>query len=1051
MVRPVPSFSRTIRYCAVLLIATLALGQWRSAAKTQPQEIHQPQTLTLGVPVESEITDGQSLAWQIYLSAGDYLRLLVDTKSDDVTVELLAPGQTRQSGDKPLFSVAAGNVLTDHQTQIFSCIAESAGNYRLEVFASNKGAISKRYEVKARIKEQRPATPRDRTRIEAERAELEARRTSDSATLKLRRQAIANYERALALWRELGERREELGMMQILGNQYSQLGELQIALNYNSQAIQIAQSLGDRYQEANLLVGLGSLHKDSGNFQKALDNYSQARQIFASLTPGFGEALAIEAIGEVYLLLGDPQSAIENFTQSLPIFSSVGVKSKECNTLNNLGAAYRKLGERRKALDYHNRALAIAREAGDVMSEARTIGYKGDVYFSMGQMRQALGCYDAELKACRMMGAATCVAETLRSIGVIAVSMGDRENGLDLLGQALNQSRLNGQRALEGVTLLQLARANYNFGNLLEARRQVEQSLEIAESMRADLVSRDFRESFFNPVLKVIALNISILMALHEREPAAGYDALALQASESAKARSLLEQLTESNAEIRQGVDPRLLERERALQRQLNAKAAARANASKNKGAEELAAEFDKEIAELTASYREVEAQIRASSPRYAGLTQPEPITVAEIQRDLLDQDTVLLEFALIGRQGWLWAVTRDTLISYQLPSPARIDATSRRIHELLTARQPKKGITASQQETLIAEADVEFRRVAANMSRILLEPIASKLRQEWKGKRLAIVASGALEYVPFAALPHPSASNYQPLIANHEVVNLPSATALALIRRETPERQSGMKTLAMLADPVFDANDPRLVMLRKKKTAASRAGVRVRSAEASNASSAIGPELMRAAEDFSALAWRKGFSRLPFSRDEADTIAKFVPKNSLLNATGFQANRTTAIGAELGRYRIIHFATHGLLNSERPLLSGLVLSLFDENGKPQDGFLRMQDIYNLQLPADLVVLSACQTALGKEIKGEGLVGLTRGFMHAGADRVVASLWQVDDLATADLMMRFYRGMLQDGMRPAAALRAAQIEIMKQKRWAAPYYWAGFILQGEYK
>jgi CHAT domain-containing protein len=1052
MVRPVPSFSRTIRYCAVLLIATLALGQWRSAAKNHPQEINQPQTLTLGVPAESEITAGLSLAWRISLSAGDYLRLLVDTKRDDVTVELFAPGQSRLSGDKPLFSAATGNVLTDHQTHIFSFIAEAAGNYGLEVFASSKEAISKRYEVKARINEQRPATPRDKTRIEAERAELEATRTSDSATLKQRRQAIANYERALALWRELGERREELGMLQILGDQYSQLGELQIALNYNSQAIQIAQSLGDRSQEANLLVGLGSLHKDSGNFQKALDNYSKARQIFASSSSRFGEALAIEAIGEIYLLLIDPQSAVENFTQTLPIFSSVGDKSRECNALNNMGAANRKLGERRKALDYHNRALAIAREAGDVMSEALTIGYMGDVYFAMGHMRKALDCYDAELKACRMMGAAICVADSLRSIGVIALSMREREKGLDLLSQALNQSRLNGQRRLEAFTLYQLARANYNFGNLLEARRHVEQSLEIVESIRADLVARDFRESFFNPVQRVFGLYINILMALHEREPAAGYDAMALQASERARARSLLEQLTESNAEIRQGVDRRLLERERELQRQLNAKAAARANASKHKGATELAAELDKEIAELSARFREVEAQIRASSPRYAGLTLPEPITVAEIQRDLLDQDTVLLEFALTGRQtGWLWAVTRDTIVSHQLPFSDRIDAISRRIHELLTARHPKKGVTASRQETLIAEADVEFRRVAAGMSRMLLSPIASKLRQEWKGKRLAIVASGALEYVPFAALPHPSASNYQPLIANHEVVNLPSATALALIRRETPVRGAGVKTLAILADPVFDANDPRLGTLRKKKSGASRAGVRVRSAYASNASSAISPELMRSVGDFSASASRNGFSRLPFSRDEAETIAKFVPKNSLLKATDFQANRATAIGAELGRYRMIHFATHGLLNSERPLLSGLVLSLFDENGKPQDGFLRMHEIYSLQLPADLVVLSACQTALGKEIKGEGLVGLTRGFMHAGADRVVASLWQVDDLATAELMKRFYRGMLQDGMRPAAALRAAQIEIMKQKRWAAPYFWAGFILQGEYK
>src|SRR5262245_49253161 len=858
MVRPDPSLSRTTLLCAVLLIATLSLGQWRSIAKNQAQEINQPQTLTPGAQVESEISTGQSLTLLISVSAGDYLRLLVDAKRDDVAVELFAPGQSSQSGDKPLFSAAAGNALTYHETHIFSFVAEASGNYRLEVFVSDKEAISKRYKVTAWIKEQRPAKQRDRTRIEAERAELEAARTGDSATLKQRRQAIANYERALALWRELGERREEIGILQILGNQHSQLGDLQIALNYRSQALQIAQAISDSYEEANSLVGLGSLYKDSGNYQKALDSYSRARMIFASSSSKFGEALAIEAIGVIYLLLGDPRRAIENFTQALPALSSVGDKSREVNALNNLGSAHRKLREPKKALEYQNRALAIARESGDAMSEAQTLGYKGDVYVALGRPRQAFDCYDAQLKACRIMGAGACVAEALRDLGGVAVSLGDRKNGVKLLGQALEQARLNGQRKLEAVTLTHLSRANYDLGHLHEARRQVEQSLEIVESMRAGVVAQDFRESFFSPVLRGSALYISILMALHEREPAAGYDALALHASERARARILLEQLAESNAEIRQGVDPRLLESERELQRLLNAKAAARDNASKNKSAEELVASLDKEIVELTARYREVEAQIRASSPRYAGLTLPEPITVAEIQRDLLDQDTLLLEFALTGRHSWLWVLTRDTLISYQLPPSAKIDAASRRIHELLTTRQPKKGLTASQRETLIINADAEFRSAAAKMSRILLSPIGSKLRREWNGKRLAIVASGALEYVPFAALPHPAASNYQPLIADHAVVNLPSASALALIRREAPARGAEMKTLALVADPVFEANDPRLVMMRKKRASIGGPGARGRSANASRGSSASDAELMRPTKDFSLPA---GFS----------------------------------------------------------------------------------------------------------------------------------------------------------------------------------------------
>jgi CHAT domain-containing protein len=192
-------------------------------------------------------------------------------------------------------------------------------------------------------------------------------------------------------------------------------------------------------------------------------------------------------------------------------------------------------------------------------------------------------------------------------------------------------------------------------------------------------------------------------------------------------------------------------------------------------------------------------------------------------------------------------------------------------------------------------------------------------------------------------------------------------------------------------------------------------------------------------------------FDRLRSSRREAEEILATVGGGDNLKALDFEASRATALSERLGQYRVVHFATHGLLDVQHPELSGLVLSLVDERGHPQNGFLRAHDIYNLKLGADLVVLSGCQTALGKEVKGEGLLSLTRGFMYAGAPRVVASLWRVPDQATAELMKRFYRGMFTEGLAPAAALRAAQVAIWKEKRWSPPYYWAAFTLQGEWK
>jgi CHAT domain-containing protein len=666
------------------------------------------------------------------------------------------------------------------------------------------------------------------------------------------------------------------------------------------------------------------------------------------------------------------------------------------------------------------------------------------------------------------------VARTLKALGDVALFSGDVEKAMNLLNQSLSQSRQKGERRSEAETLYSIARANYSLGNLPEARKQIEQSLDIRESLRADVARQDLRASFFSSVQSSFDLYVDLLMSMHQRSPEGGYDAVALQASERARARNLLEQLVESNADIRQGVDPQLLERERALQRQLNAKAAARKNAFDNKGAEVIAIAFDTEIAELTSRYQEVDAQVRASSPRYAALTRPEPLAVPDIQR-LLDQNTVLLEFALGEKRSWLWMVTPGAITSYQLAPRSEIEKATRRVYELLTARQPVAGLTEEVQTARIKEADAGFQTEAAGLSRILLGQIAGSLRQELKGKRLLIVASGALEYLPFAALPIPETEGQRDegtgrqgdrgtsslpvappprrpvaLIAEHEIVNLPSASVLSVIRREAAGRAAAPKTVAVLADPVFETNDPRLLMTAKQRAGSQENAFNTRSVTDASSAAPGGLDCSPFLRAFRSVG-RGSLSRLMFSREEADAIADLVPARSLLKATGFQASRTKALSGELSNYRIVHFATHGLLNSEYPELSGLALSLIDENGKEQDGFLRMHEIYNLRLPAEVVVLSACQTALGKEIKGEGLVGLTRGFMYAGAERVVASLWQVDDLATAELMKRFYKGMLKDGLRPAEALRAAQIEMSKQKQWSAPYYWAGFVIQGEWR
>jgi CHAT domain-containing protein len=405
------------------------------------------------------------------------------------------------------------------------------------------------------------------------------------------------------------------------------------------------------------------------------------------------------------------------------------------------------------------------------------------------------------------------------------------------------------------------------------------------------------------------------------------------------------------------------------------------------------------------------------------------PLTLKDIQTKVLDKETLLLEYSLGEERSFLWAITQDSITTFELPNRQEVETAARRLYELVTERnRVVKDETLTQRRLRLARSDDEYQRAASVLSNMLLQPAAAQL----KDKRLLFVSDGVLQYVPFAALPAPAETTaYRPLILDHEIINLPSASVMAVLREETAGRSRAPKTLAVLADPVFQTDDPRI----------GKAG------SVGSENNGVAAEANRSAKE----SGLDSFVRLRFTRQEANEITRLVPADKRLEALDFAASRISATSAALDQYQIVHFATHGLINNRHPELSGIVLSLVDEKGQSQNGFLRLYEIYNLKLNADLVVLSACQTAVGQDIRGEGLLGLTRGFMYAGAPRVVATLWQVDDRATSELMKRFYQKMLGEGLRPAAALKAAQVSMQADKRWSSPHFWAAFTVQGEWK
>lgn len=1023
------------------------------SAPVNDAKSQQETALTVGQPVAREMRGGEHHTYQVTLNAGQYARVVVEQKGIDVVLALLA------ADGKPLLEVD-NNLSGTRGMEVVSLVAEVSAAYVINVRSLEKDASAGRYEL--RIEDLRTATDADRTRVAAERSYFGAAQLQGERTPESRRKAIERYGEALRLMREAGERRGEAMTLTNIGTIYNLLAEQQKSLEYLDQALTVWRAIGDRHLEAITLLVSARVNYALGEPQKSLESSLVALPVMRVVGDQSGEAGALTMIGTVYRVFGEPQKALDHFAQALPLWRTVGDRRNEATVLNNMGTVYNLLGEPQKALHYFEQVLPLARAIKDYRVEAITLanmGYvynllekpqeafehvnqalalvarnnvdrrteavvlthTGTTYSSLGDHRKAVEHLERALELRIAVSDRQGEAVTLNHLGRAFDLWNEPRKALDYYGKALPIWQSMGDRNGEVAAFYGMARAESDLDNLVGASQWTKAALEIINTLRTKVASRSLRASYFASVQDLYKLHIDLLMRLHRRQPAGGFDVAALETYEQARARSLLDMLAEASADISQGVDPGLRARERSLQQMLNAEADRQMRLFGGQHTPESASTVRRKIQELLTQLLAIETDLKASSPRYAALTQPAPLGLAEIQTAVTDDSTLLLEYSLGEERSYLWAVTATSFTSYELPSRAVIEAAARRCYELLTARNKYvKFETADEKRERVRQADAEYPNAARALSNMLLGPVAAQLGR----KRLLVVPDGALEYLPFAALTAPSQASFVPLMVEQEVTSIPSASTLAVLRRELQERAPAEKVVAVFADPVFDKFDERVT------------GASSRNAGGHHGAPAEVPDLQR----------------LPYTRQEAEAILALAPATGRKAALGFEANRTAAMSEDLSKYRIIHFATHSFLDSMHPELSAIALSMLDRQGKPQEGYLRSHEVFNLRLGSELVVLSGCRTGLGKEVKGEGLYGMTRGFMYAGSKRVLVSLWDVQDQATARLMTDFYRGLLGP-KRPsaAAALRAAQIAIWREGRWQAPYYWAGFVLQGEPK
>ena len=838
------------------------------------------------------------------------------------------------------------------------------------------------------------------------------------------KQSLQYSGRALELSRRIGNEAAEGEALEAQGEGLLWSKETKQAYADLDHAIQIFHRYGNKTGEARALLNQGYASLELGLTSEAFQHTNQALQLWRSVNSSHDAAQAHVFLALLYVYQGEPQRAINEYAEADRVFHVSGDLDHEAITLNGQGLLSNEMGDYDASLRFFRKARTIFAQSGDLPGEIGAIDGMAKAEWALRHYRNAVALYKKQLQLATRAGNNRFEASALSQLGKAARHENHSEQARKLYLKALTLYKSADHVPGEVAVLIQLGnlradagdneQAQHYFTEAFELERQAEQLSSMAKIHYGfGLVDRSLNN--LEGARKEAEEAVKIIEA--ERTKVADFETRASYfASVHDYYRLYIDVLMQlHNAHPTQGFETSAFE--------ASEKSKMRSLLDRLLGDPKSECRPDEEDRVRSAGDVGNEQTQDASECLMAA---PSALTLGEIQDHIKNDDAVLLEYTLDKERSYAWVLDGTRVTSVLLPGEEKITRLAKKFHAALTARQPLPGEQAEDYVWRVRQADRQYQNYSRELSQILLEPVASFLTR----KRLVVVPDGFLRYIPFTALPLPESAGTPG--GEFEISYLPSASILKPLRADLRRHPAATELAAIFADPVFDSRDPRLVS-HKHLTGGP------------NSQTAALAHALRDVELGS-----KGISRLPASRTEASAIAEALSAPDIFMALDFKASRDAVISTDLGRYRYIHFATHGILDAKNPELSGLILSMVKADGKPVDGYLRLKDIYQLKLAADMVVLSSCNSALGRDMNSEGIIGLTRAFLYAGSKRVVSSLWKVDDTATAELMKRFYR-RLRSGDTPAAALRRAQSELSRVPGWESPFYWAAFILQGEYK
>ncbi len=817
---------------------------------------------------------------------------------------------------------------------------------------------------------------------------------------------------------------EQQDFLNITGINHYQLGDYNQAGGAFHAAIELARKLKDKGYEEVSLAYLASMDEARDRYQAALEGYQNAFETARqSVSPKslFNLRRYPGRIGSIYFALGDWEMANQYFLSGLNLARQAGDKALEGLLLTYLGDLHATRQDPVAAVGYYQQVVDLGVE--DPFSPGSAPDVLSHLLLQQGKYAQAKQLIESELQSARRVNQYAKQMKLLNRLGEAQLRLNEMEAAIATYQQARELAVARESLHQRWIALAGLAACYAKLGRLEQARDLYLQAVEVMESVRAELKLGEDKAGFLQDKIEIYQKLLSLLIKLGRGDDRHGHLNEAFRTLERARARAFVELLAESKINLEDALPPDLLRHKQTIQRHLSSLTAGllkeKAVLPEKQNQAEITG-LERELGKTDDELKNWLREVRKQQPDYAALTYPDAVTLSQAQQ-LLAPDQVMLAYSLGAEESYLFAVSRNGYQVWKLPAAAQLNT---QVGELLAAMTGEHGDTG------------DWRRAAAGLYQELIQPAAKFLRARPATRELILLPDGALHRIPFEVLLEPmprqitDAARLPYLVKRYALSYAPSATALKSLKEMPPNPARKPTEAIVFADPQYD---------RTTAQPAALAALR-----------AMGDEQQ----------WK--FGRLFNSAREAQGIARvFAASGGAELHLREQANETEVKSSadRLLGYRVVHFSAHGLVNERRPRFSGLVLTLPAatqpaEAPAGDDGILSAYEIFNLKLNADLVTLSACETALGKEVKGEGLMSLARGFLYAGTPSVVASLWKVDDAGTADLMIDFYR-FWQQGKRAgnrtlklnkAAALRKAQLKAIAAG--SQPFYWAPFVLIG---